>query len=380
MLPDLLESEQKQLAQFAGGFVWSRFRIGGWQSVDGIDTARWTSSQIGQFLSFLPFAPGTWECAARLLGPNEVTYWSKTSANPYEAEAGLELAIDLLIQHGRPHAALRCLNKMLHDKQPIDSGRAARALLAALESTESAHPMDAYQTVEIIKALQDNPNTNPDDLFRVEWAYLPLLDRHSDAAPKLLARRMATEPPFFCEVIRLVFRSKKEERPAQEPSEEAKRIATNAYRLLSEWRTPPGCQADGTYDGDALSRWLDAMKNECTETGHLEIAMTMLGHSLIHVPSDPCGLWIHRSAAAALNARDAEDMRNGFRTELYNSRGAHWVDPTGAPERELATKYRGQAEDVENAGYHRLATTLRDMAASYEREADGVASRAHVDE
>ena len=156
----------------------------------------------------------------------------------------------------------------------------------------------------------------------------------------------------------------------EEPTEGRKKIATNAYRLLSEWRTPPGCQADGTYDGDALSTWLDAVKKECSETGHLEIAMTMLGHSLTHVPSDSDGLWIHRSAAAALNAKDVGDMRNGFRTELFNSRGAHWVDPTGKPERELADKYRTQAEAVEGAGYHRLATTLRELASSYEREAD----------
>ena len=56
------------------------------------------------------------------------------------------------------------------------------ALLAALESTEGPHSMDAYQTVEIIKALQADPATGREDLFRVEWAYLRLLDRHSDAA------------------------------------------------------------------------------------------------------------------------------------------------------------------------------------------------------
>jgi hypothetical protein len=380
VLPGLLESEQKQLAQFAGGFVWSRFRIGGWQWVDGIDTAQWTSAQIGQFLAFLPFAPGTWERCARLLGPDEVTYWSKTSANPYETDTGLELAINQLVQHGRPNAALRCLNKMLHAKQPFDGVRAVQALLAALKSSEGTHTMDAYQTVEIIKALQDDPDTSPDDLFRVEWAYLPLLDRYSDASPKLLGRRLATEPEFFCEVIRFVFRSKKEEPATEEPTEDRKRIAANAYRLLSEWQTPPGCQADGSYDGNALTQWLYAVKKECSETGHLEIAMTMLGHSLIHVPSDPDGLWIHRSAAAALNAKDAEDMRNGLRTELYNSRGAHWVDPTGTPEKELATKYRAQAEAVENAGYHRLATTLRELAASYEREADSVVSRERFEE
>ena len=379
-LPDLLESEHKKLAQFSGGFVWGRFRVGGWQWVDAIDTTRWTSSQIGQFLSFLPFVPGTWERAERLLGPSEGMYWSKTSANPYEAEIGLEIAIDRLIQHERPNAALRCLNRKLHDKQPIDGSRAVRALLGALRSTEDTHSIDAYQTVEIIKALQADPATSPDDLFRIEWAYLPLLDRHGDATPKLLWQRLAEEPGFFCEVIRLVFRSKKEEHSSEEPTEERKRIAGNAYRLLSEWRNPPGFQSDGTYDGSALSRWLDAVKKECAETGHLEIAMTMLGHSFIHVPSDPGGLWIDRFAAAALNGKDAEDIRNGFRTELYNSRGVHWVDPTGAPEKALAANYRAQAEAVEQAGYYRVATMLRELAASYEREADRVASTERFDE
>jgi hypothetical protein len=376
VLPNLLEPEQKQLAQFAGGFVWSRYRVGGWQWVDAIDTTRWTSLQIGQFLSFLPFMPSTWERAARLLGPNEAEYWSKTTANPYEAEAesGLELAIDRLTQHGRPHAALRCLNRMLHDKQPIDGGRAVRALLAALESTEGPHAMDAYQTVDIIKALQADPATSAEDLFEVEWTYLPLLDQHSGAAPKLLWRRLATEPGFFCEVIRLVFRSKEEERPSDEVTEERKRIATNAYRLLSEWQTPPGCQTDGTYDGDAFNRWLDAAKSECSGTGHIEVAMTMLGHALIYVPADPDGLWIHRAAAAALNAKDAGDMRDGFSTELFNSRGVHGFS-AGREEHELAKKYRSQADAVEESGFHRLATTLRDLAGSYERDAQRQSSR-----
>jgi hypothetical protein len=361
--------------QFAGGFVWSRFRRCGWQWVDGIDTSRWSPVQIGQFLSFLPFTPDTWERSKRLLRDGESAYWCRANANPYEAEKGLELAIDQLIQHGRPYAAIQCLHKILNDQQPFDNGRAVRALIAALQSKEGAHSMDVYEVVEIIKALQNDPGTNPDDLFRVEWVYLPLLDRHNDASPKLLERRLANDPRFFCEVIRLVFRSKKDERPDEEPTEEMKAIATNAYRLLSEWRTPPGYREDGTYDVDALTAWLDAMKKECSETGHLEIAMTMVGHALIHVPADHGGLWIHRAAAAALNAKDAGDMRDGFQTELFNSRDVHWVDPTGRPERELGQKYRAQAEAVESAGYHRLAATLRELADTYERDAERIVSR-----
>jgi len=95
---------------------------------------------------------------------------------------------------------------------------------------------------------------------------------------------------------------------------------------------------------------------------------------LIHTPPDPEGLWIHHSAAAALSARDREDMRDGFCDELFDSRGVHGFT-AGRVERELAAKYRSQAEAVEFAGYHRLASALRDLAASYERDAERQASR-----
>lgn len=380
ILPDLLHADDKSLGQFAGGFVWGRFRSRGWPWVDEVTASRWVPAQTGQLLAYLPFVPETWERSARLLENDESPYWAVANVNPYEATTDLKLAVDQLIGHGRPHAAIRCLHRMLGDKQPLDSARTVRALLAALESPEPSHAMDAYETVEIIKALQDDPGTSPDDRFRVEWAYLPLLDRQQDASPRFLEQRLASDPGFFCEVLRLVFRPKKETHATEELSAPAKNIATNAYRLLSEWRTPPGCREDGTYDGDALTVWLNAVKKQCSDTGHLEIAMTMVGHALIHAPSDSDGLWIHRSAAAALNVKDAGDMRAGFGAELFNSRGAHFVDPTGKPERELADKYRAQAEAVEGVGYHRLATTLRELAGSYRREAERVSSRESFDD
>ena len=380
ILPALLESETKSLAQFAGGFVWGRFRVRELEWVDDIDTSQWTPSQQGQLLAYLPFTPDTWKRATRLLEEDESPYWSKTNANPYQAEEGLEWAVDRLVQYGRVHAAIRCLEKLRHDKQPLDSHQAIRVLQAVLHSSEGARAMDVHAIVEVIKALQDDPDTNSADLFQVEWAFLPLLDRHHGASPKLLEQRLADDPAFFCEVIRTVFRSKKEERPVEEPTEQQRNIAANAYRLLSEWRTPPGSQKDGTYNGDALTAWLEDVKAACVESGHLEIALSMVGHVLINTPPDPDGLWLHHSAATALNAKDAKDMRDGFRTELFNSRGFHWVDPESRGERELAKKYRLQAEEVEARGYHRLASSLRELATSYERDAERQASKDPFDD
>lgn len=379
ILPALLESETKSLAEFTGGFVWGTFRRRGWQWIDEIDTSKWSPSQKGQLLAYLPFAPDTWKRSAQLLGQDESPYWSKSNANPYQAENGLELAIDSLVKHGRPHAAIRCIERLRYDNRPLDSKQVIRALQAVLHSSEGPHAVDADAIVEIIKALQDDPHTDPDDLFQVEWAFLPLLDQHRGASPKLLERRLADDPAFFCEVVRTAFRSKKGERLVKEPTEHQKSMATNAYRLLSQWKMPPGTQKDGTFSGDALTAWLEKVKAACSESGHLEGALTMIGHVLIYAPHDPDGLWLHHSAATVLNAKDASDMRDGFRSELFNSRGVFsWT--AGREERELAGKYREQAEKIEAHGYHRLASSLKELASSYERDAEQQAAKDPFDD
>ena len=372
LLPNFLNTADNKHKALVSGFIWRRYHLNGWSWCDNIDKSGWTPEQIGHFLACLPFTKEAWDRASEWLEENQGEYWSRTGANAYQADGDLAIAIEKLIEHGRPHAAINCLDRMRHDKQPINVDQCVRALLAALSSSEPIYSMDRYHIIELIKFLQSEPSVDQEDLFKVEWAYLPLLDRHSAAAPKLLENKLASDPVFFCEVIRLIYRSKKEDQPSKEPTEESKAIATNAWRLLHEWKTPPGRQEDQTFSVEHFNEWLQGVKSLCTESGHLEVAQINIGEVLIHAPSDPDGLWIHRAVATALNDRDAEYTRRGFRTGTYNSRGAHWVDPTGKPEKKLAEQFRRKAEEVENAGFQRFAATLRDLAESYEREAERV--------
>jgi hypothetical protein len=97
---------------------------------------------------------------------------------------------------------------MQYTKQSFDNKIAVKALLAAPGSSENVQnvQINQYEIIDIIKAFQDDPNIEPEDLLRIEGTYLPLLDHHSGASPKFLERHLADEPRFFCEVIRLVFR------------------------------------------------------------------------------------------------------------------------------------------------------------------------------
>jgi hypothetical protein len=249
-----------------------------------------------------------------------------------------------------------------------------RVLQAILQSPQGLHEIDFHAIIEVIKELQTDPSTNPDDLFYIEWVFLPLLDGYHGASPKLLEQRLAEDPAFFCEVIRTAFRSNKEERPVEEPTEQQKNSGVNAYRLLKNWRTPPGSQKDGTYRGDNLAAWLEKVKEICRESGHLEVALTMIGQVLINTPPDPDGFWMNYAVASILNAKEAKKMRNGFQTAVIASRGVYSYTG-GEEERKLAEKYRMRAEETETRKFHRLAGTFRDISAFYEQEAERMASR-----
>lgn len=109
-------------------------------------------------------------------------------------------------------------------------------------------------------------------------------------------------------------------------------------------------------------------------SGHYSIALIRLGDVLVHSPEDPDGLWIHLTISEAMNNRDRSSLRDGYPTGVLNSRGFHAVDPEAKPEKALAENYRVKAEAVENAGYQRLATTLREVANRYDRDAERIIS------
>ena len=376
IFPAMLVTDDKKLGEFTSSYVWSRRYSSGWDWVDGLDRSGWSTSQMVQFLSYLPFTEETWGRVTAWLGKSEEDYWRRTNASPYDASANIGFAIGKLIENGRPKAAIHCLSKQVRDKQVLDTEQAVRALLVAGTSTESLGSLDEYDLIEIIKALQNDPETNPEDLSTVELVYLPLLDGYidKDASPKTLEKRLASDPAFFCEAIRRLYPLINELKPKEEPNEQDKAITHKAYRLLRKWRTPPGTQPDGTFLPEQFKQWLKQVKKNCAESGHLEVALIHIGQVLFHCPPDPDGLWIHHAVAEGLNEKSAARMREGYRSGVLNSRGAHFVDPTGKPERELAKQYRQRAEDVENAGYQRFATTCKSVAEFYDCEAERIIS------
>lgn len=372
ILPDRIEDPNEKIKSFAYDYVRAKFRRRGWPWVNQLDLKKWSSEKIGAFLTCLPSKKETWAFVGSVLGENEIEYWKRAYIFPDNAEDS-EYAAQKLIQYKRPHAALSCLWEGFLKTKKLNIETALRALMDAVSTEESFFPHDRYLLSEIIRALQEDPEVNPDELLKVEWAYLPLLaEPGKTGEPKILERKLASDPDFFCELIRMLYHSRKELEVKKEPTEQEKAVAENIMHLFWVWKRIPGTDSQNNFSPERFQEWLQKVKKQCEESGHLDVALETLGAVLIYSPPDPDGLWIHRTVAEALNAEDAESLRKRYYMGIMNSRGFHFVDPSGKPERELAVKYRKQAEDVENAGYYRFAQTLRDLAKTYENEAQRI--------
>lgn len=373
ILPVLLENENNRIKEFTELFVFAKNKSEGWEWVDKIDFNGWTKIQVGMFLSYLTSNKRTWDYATRILGKHEDEYWKRANVDPCDEESDWDYAIEKLIEYKRPNAAIACLNPTLRKQGKINKELAVRALLDAISAESELQELDAYHTIEVIKALQNDPDVNPDDLFSIEWGYLPLLTGPgSSGEAKILEQKLASEPDFFCELICRIYRSKKEPERKKESTEQEKTIASNAWHLFREWKRIPGMDSENHFSSEQFKGWLQKVKTKCGESGHFDVAMITLGEALIHSPSDPDGLWINKTVAEALDSEDAEKLRRGYYTGIINTRGVYCVDPTGKPEKEIAAKYRQQAEVVENAGFHRFAITLRDLAKDYEHQAQQI--------
>lgn len=377
---NLSENMLKELAappsgmDFAAGYL-SQGETSGDRQLAKADFTDWPSQEVASVLSRIRIdSTAAWQVAERVLGPKRALFWRQVDAHLINDLEDLHYAVHEYLSVGRPLAAIRAIHAHAYRFGSINEADACAALLAAAVIGEVPSAIDGHALVGLIERLQNTESIAEDELSKIEWTYLELLNRPGGASPRTLERKLSYDPKFFCEVVRTVFRSKDAPEPTSEPTKLERQNASNAYRLLMNWKTPPGTEQGETFSGKRFSSWLGEVVSECTRTGHLEVALHQLGPVLVHVPADPSGLWIDATVAEELNRQDMEELRAGYRTGIFNSRGAHWVDPTGNPEVELAAEFLKRADEADGRGLARLASTMRQLAKEYAHDATRIRS------
>jgi SIR2-like domain len=368
VIPKHINDESNQLKQFARGYAVEAFHKYGWNWVKAFDFTTWSINQKVELLTCLPFDIKTIAFVKELLGKKENLYWKLAFINAYHTDIDLLIVADKLLEVKRIHSAIDVLHHRFRDGKGLDIERSVKALLSINYSEDTSNQMSTYDTQELIKALQEDPNTPESDLFNVEWFYVPLLDELHGNKPVILQKKLATEPPFFAELMRLMYKPNDAGDDYPKPDEEKRNLATNAWRLLQNWKLPPGLK-DGVFNATDFNDWVVAVKAQANEDKRYEITMQEIGKVFYYYPESDGGLWLPKEVAEVIDGKDAEDMRVGYALEIYNSRGVHTIDPEGKPEMALAAKWEARAVITENDSYPRFGAKLREVAESYRREA-----------
>jgi hypothetical protein len=325
-------------------------------------------------LLLMPISKRTWERAASFGREIEGLYWSRTGilgiTGDTEAAA---FALGKLLAAGRARHATHLA--AVHAKG-LSSELIVKILTQAARepwpegADASEGAMFLYSVQELLQRLDKAGDVSEDQIARLEWTYLLLL-QHSRRPPEVLHKKMSTNPAFFVEVLSAVYPptpdSGVQEATDQDPKR-AQAIASLAYGLLRSWRRVPG-EAGGIVDSAALEDWVKRARLLCAQAGRAAIGDEHIGSVLAGAPPDADSTWPQKAIRKLIETTHSRDLENGVLVGVHNKRGVTWRGPTdgGAQERSLARQYRDWARATE-LEYRRTSALLERIAKTYEEQ------------
>ena len=376
-LLSLLQSDIDADVQLASAYMARRFSHEGWSWVEGLiaEGSELTPSQRGRLLLQTGDFPKAWEVADSQGEDVARAFWSLFRTSGLGADfAHVAYAAGRLRSVGRAAAALDLIGLYLARDQGNDvlvaeaAISALETLLAQGDEAPEARALSQHDFEELFSFLQRfKAEVGWDRIARLEWAFLPALGFEGRA--ETLHQLMADDPGFFVQIVETVYRPHSNERVADD-SPERQRRARNGYRLLSTWYRVPGTGADGTFSGANLRSWVREALRMLADADRLEVGELHIGHVLASSPADPDGAWPCTEVRNLLEELQNDSVEEGLYLEILNRRGVTTRSPGegGAQERELAERYRHQADQFADR-WPRTAVILRRLAHHYEQEA-----------
>jgi hypothetical protein len=362
-----------------------RFANAGWDWLEGyyMTHRELTPRQKARLLLTSNDPPAAWDRAAEFGDEVEGVYWSEF--RQYGLGRGFEhtqFAAQKLLDAGRPTVALDLIN-LYSRKDQEQRPKVAPLVAECLESLLRQPPDEsdmlrlASHSLDSLFALleEQRETVGVDRVAQLEWACLPALG-YQPTVPSL-ANSLAESPDRFVEVICAVYRPHRDEgeegndlpdEPNQQDSTDAG-LAENAYRLLSNWRQPPGMGGDDI-NVEALNAWVDEAMTKLAEAGRLEAGLIHIGHVLSAFPPGENGVRPPQAVRDLIERLANRNIEEGFITQTLNNRGvtSRGLEDGGTQERDLVDRFQSDAAALADE-HPRSAAILRRIADSYKREA-----------
>jgi hypothetical protein len=391
IVPNLLAGGDDQTIQMARGYAGQRIQSADAEWAKTVPQDDWTAEQTASWALQMNFQPDTWDWVAAKGKEEERLYWTWIGSwgGGQLTITDAARAVTHFQQVGRVSDALQFLVSRKDIKHASNADLLCAALEAVVQTPRSRQigAMDAHYIREALSFLQEKESQADEArVAKLEFAFLPLLDPHF-LLPKTLHRQLATDPQFFVDCLKILFRARSpagdlqdESSEDSEPSEEKSGRAQRIWQLLHDWETIPGADERGVVSTPALRAWLDQARAKAAEAGRLEVADVHIGEVFAKSPEDTDGGLPIVAVRETLEANKSEEIERGFVIGLHNRRGIVSKDlyEGGKQERELARKFEAYAEICSR--WPRTAKVLRSVAKGYLREAKEEDERAEARE
>jgi hypothetical protein len=328
-----------------------------------------------------------WSC-----GPFEEATWVKVAAEGVEVHRVywntvglygrglLDTVVDVIAENLMRAANLAGAIRFLALYR--EAARPERVLEILELSTSSAYvsttPWTAlsHDVLWLVEFLQGR-GVDQDRVATLEWQLLPVfpISRHE---PRALEEKLARDPAFFNEVLALAFRPRGANTEGPEPETDAEAVevsaqrAHRAFRLLWDWRRPPGMTSQGHLDAQQLTAWVRAARETAAANRRLGVCDDRIGSVLAYSPVGVDGVWPDEAARDLMESPefDSDALRLGFVVGVQNTHGATWrvLGAGGDEERTFAQRYRSDAAKLRHR-WPRTGAVLSRIAEAYDAQA-----------
>lgn len=374
-----LENEENSLSTVARSFV---------SACAGIDkkwihntlkqSTEWSKDKLVNLFLGLPFTKDTFALIDKADEEVKSKYWKNTNIYFLIKEDGerINWVVKQLLKYERPLAAVDAAAHVLLSSRhsvSLDCKLLAEVLKNILVSKETQVTISHVQhdILEAIKFIQEQEELKKEEIVQIEWMYLGIF-RFQEVKPKYLEEEVINNPAFFAQLVTWCFKSEEGEDEAENIDEESlRRRAENAWELLRTISIIPGSQEDGSINAEKLREWVLKAREQLDRAKRKKIGDDQIGQLLSKSPPGTDGIWPHEAVRDIIEEIRSSELDEGLEVGKKNLRGVTTRSPFegGEQERELAEKYREQAERIK-LKWPRTSEILRRIERSYKHEAD----------
>ena len=347
-----------KLLVFSKGFVYKKYNLNNEKYNDELVNGLTKKAKLN-FLLMLPFERITFEEVQKVLKEKSLEYWKKVDIRSVENEEDLRYSSKKLMEVSRYDRVLWVYRLFNHNHPDMKDNNEIE--LECLEKIDNN--INQYDICETIKKLQDK-DADQNRLFYIEWRYLPLLN-NNEYRPITMEKALASDAEKYSGILELAFKERSKKKNNRDID---LNIATNAYRLLNQWKMVPGSKEDGSIDSKLLNKWYKDMQDICNKKDRLEVGLSYFGHVLFYASEDKSGFWINKTVANILN--ENQIVRSGYKNQAFNSVGVVNYDKEGSDYMKKYDEYKEKAEKTELEGYYNFATALREVAENFKFHAE----------